>query len=144
MKTGILLCTPSPTLNRGGCRFRYMYSEREHMKKEVKAQLDNRENKSHIRSTEVIQVIKTVSFLGKGTDENPNRFIDQYWTLEGELLATVDPLMDSDADNLHFMKKLKNWSEPISKWINQSDDPKGFVVISAESFRIEGSITEEN
>lgn len=62
------------------------------MEKDNYLQVDNRKKNSHIRNTEVIQVIRTVSFFGNGTEENPNRFIEQYWSLDGKLLATVDPL----------------------------------------------------
>lgn len=61
------------------------------MEKENYLHVDNKSKHSHIRNTEVIKVIRTISFFGNGTDENPNRFIHQYWTLEGQLLATVDP-----------------------------------------------------
>jgi len=62
------------------------------MEKDNYLQVDNRVKNSHLRNTEIIQVIRTVSFYGKGTEDNPNRFIEQYWSLEGKLLATVDPL----------------------------------------------------
>lgn len=62
------------------------------MEKDNHLQADNRNKHSHVKNTEVIQVIRTVSFYGIGTEENPNRFIYQYWTLEGILLATVDPI----------------------------------------------------
>ena len=42
-------------------------------------------------SAKVIQVIETVSSRGKGTEENPCRWVHQYWSLEGELLAENDP-----------------------------------------------------
>ena len=46
-------------------------------------------------SAKVIQVIRTISRVGEGTEEDPNRFVTKYWSLEGELLAINDP-MDSD------------------------------------------------
>ena len=40
----------------------------------------------------VIQVIETSLVLrGKGVDGDPIRRITQYWTLDGKLLAEVDP-----------------------------------------------------
>lgn len=61
------------------------------MEKDNHLQVDNRNKHSHIKNTEVIQVIRTVSFYGNGTEDNPNRYIYQYWSLEGQLLATIDP-----------------------------------------------------
>ena len=40
----------------------------------------------------VMQVIRTTLLIrGIGTPESPMRFITQYWSLDGELLAEVDP-----------------------------------------------------
>lgn len=41
---------------------------------------------------EVIQVIRTISLLGDGTEKDPARFIYQYWDFEGNLLASHDTL----------------------------------------------------
>lgn len=60
------------------------------MEKDKCLKNDNQSRNSHIKKAEVIQVIRTVSFYGNGTNENPNRFIYQYWDLNGTLLATVD------------------------------------------------------
>lgn len=35
----------------------------------------------------LMQVIKTTSVVGDGTDQNPNRYETRYWSLEGQLLA---------------------------------------------------------
>lgn len=43
-----------------------------------------------IKSAEVIQVIKTVSSAGSGTEEDPNRFQTIYWSLDGKFLAMDD------------------------------------------------------
>jgi hypothetical protein len=41
----------------------------------------------------VIQVIETgLDLRGKGVEGDPVRRITQYWTLDGELLAEVDPI----------------------------------------------------
>lgn len=48
---------------------------------------------SPCESAEVIQVIKTQTIVGNGTADNPARWIIQYWSLAGELLATCDPLV---------------------------------------------------
>lgn len=45
---------------------------------------------------EVIRVIKTTSILGKGTEEDPVRYIYQYWDFEGNLLVQNDTLIDCD------------------------------------------------
>lgn len=41
---------------------------------------------------EVIQVIKTTSLLGLGTEKDPIRYVYQYWDFEGNLLAEHDVL----------------------------------------------------
>jgi len=41
----------------------------------------------------VIQVIETtLDIRGHGTEKDPYRRITQYWTLDGTLLAEVDPV----------------------------------------------------
>lgn len=42
-------------------------------------------------SAKVIQVIETVSLLGRGTFEDPVREIRQYWSFDGTLLAENAP-----------------------------------------------------
>lgn len=44
------------------------------------------------QSAVVVQLIKTTSTRGLGTDANPVRIITQYWTLEGDFLFEFDPL----------------------------------------------------
>lgn len=39
---------------------------------------------------EVVQVIRTSSLIGDGTEENPAREIVEFWSLSGERLACVD------------------------------------------------------
>ncbi len=46
--------------------------------------------KSNVNTVELIEVIKTESVCGKGTEEDPVRVVIEYWSLEGELLARVD------------------------------------------------------
>lgn len=48
---------------------------------------------------EVIQVIKTVSLLGRGTKEDPARYIYQYWDFKGNLLANHDTLEDAKVED---------------------------------------------
>lgn len=47
-----------------------------------------------VDKAEVVQVIKTTSILGKGTEKNPVRYIYQYWDFKGNLLANKDTLKD--------------------------------------------------
>ena len=42
-------------------------------------------------SAQVIQVIKTESIRGKGTQEDLCRTVVQYWDFDGHLLAENDP-----------------------------------------------------
>ena len=52
------------------------------------SQYDGRSNKE----VEVIQVIRTTLLrMGEGTDKDPIRRIEQFWTLDGILLAENDP-----------------------------------------------------
>jgi hypothetical protein len=45
----------------------------------------------------VIKVIETgLDLRGEGTSASPVRRVTQYWTLEGELLAEVDPSPEVD------------------------------------------------
>lgn len=41
-------------------------------------------------SAKVIPVIVTTSIKGEGTEEDPVRYVYQYWDLEGNLLAEDD------------------------------------------------------
>lgn len=53
----------------------------------------NQESRVTPRGTdkaEVIKVIHTYSLIGKGTKEDPVRHINQYWDLDGTLLAEND------------------------------------------------------
>ncbi len=43
-----------------------------------------------VNEAKVIQVIETVSRIGKGTEEDPCRLVTEYWSLDGELLAVND------------------------------------------------------
>ena len=40
----------------------------------------------------VIQIIETKSAVGSGSNDDPTRFITQYWSLDGKKLATADPV----------------------------------------------------
>ena len=41
----------------------------------------------------VMKVIVVVTAVGSGTETDPNRYITEFWTMEGELLAVRDPEM---------------------------------------------------
>lgn len=43
-------------------------------------------------SAKVIQVIVTEAIEGRGIEDDPIRSVLQYWSLDGELLAKVDPI----------------------------------------------------
>ena len=47
-------------------------------------------------SAEVIQVIRTISLKGAGTDADPARYLYQYWDLKGNLLAKNDKKKSKD------------------------------------------------
>lgn len=43
-------------------------------------------------SARVIQVIKTSTLIGQGTEEHPYRELIQYWDFKGNKLAESDPI----------------------------------------------------
>lgn len=45
-----------------------------------------------VDSAKIIQVIETVALKGAGTEADPIRYIKQYWTFDGELLAEKDSI----------------------------------------------------
>ena len=47
-----------------------------------------------VDSVKVIQVIETRSARGSGSENQPIRIVIQYWSLEGDLLAENDPIMN--------------------------------------------------
>lgn len=38
----------------------------------------------------IVEVIRTKSLSGAGTQDSPAKTVIQYWTLEGKLIATVE------------------------------------------------------
>lgn len=50
-------------------------------------------------SSKVIQVIQTITRVGKGTEDEPRRFLKQYWSLGGELLAENDPYAKTESSD---------------------------------------------
>ncbi|KKL64167.1 hypothetical protein LCGC14_2167770 [marine sediment metagenome] len=60
--------------------------------------IKSNDGKHACRTAEVIRVIHTNVTIGKGTPEDPIRLVQQYWSLEGILLAFWDEL--SERENL--------------------------------------------
>lgn len=52
------------------------------------------EAKSAVWSAKSRTVIEVQSAYGKGTEADPSRIVTEYWSMEGELLARNDPLID--------------------------------------------------
>ena len=46
------------------------------------------------KEAKTVTVIKTVTVVGNGTEENPVRRVVEYWTLDGRLLCSTND--DSD------------------------------------------------
>jgi len=45
-----------------------------------------------MKDVELIQVIRTrLTLKGNGKEDNPYHLVTQYWSLDGELLAEVEP-----------------------------------------------------
>jgi hypothetical protein len=49
-----------------------------------------------IDSAEVVQTIKTTAVFGAGIDSDPVRVVTEYWTLDGNRIARVDPSSQSE------------------------------------------------
>lgn len=62
----------------------------------LEKQEDKKVEYQKVKKAKVIQVIETVATVGEGTEKNPSRFMYQYWSLEGELLAEKDTLENSN------------------------------------------------
>lgn len=49
-----------------------------------------------MKPVEIIQVIRTaIVCRGNGTPRDPNRIVTQFWSVDGDLLAEVDPVARS-------------------------------------------------
>jgi hypothetical protein len=53
-----------------------------------------------VRKAEVIEVIRTEAEFGEGVVGDPCRIVTQFWSVDGELLATVDPFEDKQTRHL--------------------------------------------
>lgn len=52
-------------------------------------------NKSMVRNVKVIKVIEVVSVIGNGTEESMTRYMNEYYSLDGRILASHDTLHDT-------------------------------------------------
>lgn len=53
---------------------------------------------NHVREVKMMEVIHVVSFEGDGTEENPARLINEYYSKEGALLATKDEWLEQEIE----------------------------------------------
>lgn len=53
---------------------------------------------NHVREVEMMEVIHVVSFEGEGTEKNPARLINEYYSKEGTLLATKDEWLEREIE----------------------------------------------
>ena len=53
---------------------------------------------NHVREVKMMEVIHVVSFEGEGTEENPARLINEYYSKEGTLLATKDDWLEREIE----------------------------------------------
>lgn len=54
----------------------------------------------HVREVKMMEVIHVVSFEGEGTEENPARLINEYYSKEGTLLATKDEWLEREIEKV--------------------------------------------
>lgn len=52
---------------------------------------ENVNRQSGVKGAKVIQVIETTAMRGFGTEKDPARVVTQYWDLDGNFLAEMDP-----------------------------------------------------
>jgi len=55
---------------------------------------------NHVREVKMMEVIHVVSFEGEGTEENPARLINEYYSKEGALLATNDEWLEREIEKV--------------------------------------------
>lgn len=55
---------------------------------------------NHVREVKMMEVIHVVSFEGEGTEENPARLINEYYSKEGALLATKDEWLEREIEKV--------------------------------------------
>lgn len=59
-------------------------------------------NKSMVKNVKVIKVIEVVSVIGNGTKESMTRYLNNYYSLNGQLLASHDTLEDAEEKEDQF------------------------------------------
>lgn len=55
---------------------------------------------NHVREVKMMEVIHVVSFEGEGTEENPSRLINEYYSKEGTLLAINDEWLEREIEKV--------------------------------------------
>ncbi|MCD5183876.1 hypothetical protein IV471_01020 [Enterococcus gallinarum] len=55
---------------------------------------------NHVRQVKMMEVIHVVSFEGEGTEGNPARLINEYYSKEGVLLATKDDWLEREIEKV--------------------------------------------
>jgi hypothetical protein len=52
-----------------------------------------------VRNVKVIKAIEVVSVIGNGTEESMTRYLNNYYSLNGQLLASHDTLEDAEKED---------------------------------------------
>lgn len=55
---------------------------------------------NEIETLQVIKIIVITVKRGEGTKQDPVRFVDQYWDLDGNLMFVNDPILKNLKDEL--------------------------------------------
>ena len=55
-------------------------------------------------TAQVIKVIKTTALVGGGEENDLCRIVEQYWTLSGSLIATVDPYLNKKNEQQELLE----------------------------------------
>lgn len=56
-------------------------------------------SESMVRNVKVIKAIEVVSVIGNGTKESMTRYLNEYYSLNGQLLASHDTLEDAEKED---------------------------------------------
>ena len=64
-----------------------------------------------VQQVNIVQVIHVRALKGQGCPESPVRMIDQYWSMNGTLLAEVDIVKDALID-IKLSKMAKSAANP--------------------------------
>ena len=55
--------------------------------------------RSSVDSVEVLRVVRIISIVGLGTDEEPIQEVVEYWDMDGNLLARRDQYSEARGEN---------------------------------------------